>query len=147
MKKFGSVDDILDFAITREIEAHDFYLELANYVEEPEMAEVLSDLASVELRHKQMLESVKAGNVVLDPEEINGLGLAEKVKEIEPDAKMDYLELLVVGMKKEEQSRLLYTNLASIARNQQIKDIFLKLAREEAAHKLRFEIEYELRTF
>jgi hypothetical protein len=111
------------------------------------MAEVLSDLASVELRHKQMLESVKAGNVVLDPEEINGLGLAEKVKEIEPDAKMDYLELLILGMKREEQSRLLYTNLAAAAQNQQIKDIFLKLAREEAAHKLRFEMEYELRTF
>jgi rubrerythrin len=147
MKKFNSVDEILDFAIKREVEAHDFYLELANYVEEPEMAEVLSDLASVELGHKQVLESVKAGNAVWNPEEVASLGITEKTGEIEPDAKMDYLELLILGMKREEQSRLLYTNLASVAQNQQIKDIFLKLAREEAEHKLRFEIEFELRTF
>lgn len=147
MKKFSSVNDILDFAIAREVEAHDFYLELADYVEEPEMAEVLSNLASVELRHKQMLESVKTGSAIWDPDEVTSLGITEKAGEIEPDAKMDYFELLILGMKREEQSRLLYTNLASAAQNQQIKDIFLKLAREEAGHKLRFEIEFELRTF
>ena len=147
MRKFSSADDVLDYAITREIEAHDFYLELADFVEEPEMAEILSNLALVELGHKEKLESVKAGNIIFDPDEIAGIGITEKVEKIEPDAKMDYLELLILGMKKEEQSRLLYSNLASISQNQQIKNIFLKLAMEEAGHKLRFEIEYELRTF
>ena len=147
MRKISSVNDILDFAIAREIEAHDFYLKLADFVEEPEMVDILSNIASIEWMHKEKLESMKAGNIILDPEKVTGLGITEKVNEIEPDAKMDYLQLLVVGMKKEEQSRLLYTNLTSIAQNQQIKDIFLKLAREEAEHKLRFEIEYELMTF
>lgn len=147
MKKLSSVDDILNFAISREIEARIFYLELADFVEEPEMAEVLSSLAFVEGNHKAMLESIKAGRISLDPEKVTGFGITEKVDEIEPDEKMDYLELLVVGMKKEERSRLLYTNLASITQNQQIKDIFLKLAGEEAEHKLRFEIEYDLMTF
>lgn len=61
--------------------------------------------------------------------------------------KMSYIDLLVVGMKKEEISRKLYTDLATIAQTQELRDIFLKLAQEEAKHKLRFEIEYDLMTF
>ena len=60
---------------------------------------------------------------------------------------MDYVEMLVVGMKKEEISRQLYADLVSIAQNQQIRDVFSKLAQEEAEHKLRFELEYDLMTF
>jgi rubrerythrin len=60
---------------------------------------------------------------------------------------MNYAELLVVGMKKEETSRKLYADLAAIVQRQELKDIFLKLAQEEAKHKLRFEFEYDLMTF
>jgi rubrerythrin len=45
MKKFRSVDEVLDFAKKREIEAHNFYMKLADFVEKPEIAKVLSDLA------------------------------------------------------------------------------------------------------
>jgi len=60
---------------------------------------------------------------------------------------MSYVDLLVVGMKKEETSRRLYTDLAAIIQEQKLRDIFLKLAQEEAQHKLRFEFEYDLMTF
>ena len=33
MKQFDSVDEVLDFAISREIEAHDFYKDLAGTVQ------------------------------------------------------------------------------------------------------------------
>jgi len=60
---------------------------------------------------------------------------------------MTYTDLLVVGMKKEETSRRLYADLAAVAEKQEFRDIFLKLAQEEAKHKLRFEFEYDLLTF
>jgi hypothetical protein len=47
MGKFGSVNEVLDFAIGREVEAHEFYVELAGMVEKPQMVKVLSDLAIV----------------------------------------------------------------------------------------------------
>jgi len=34
-----------------------------------------------------------------------------------------------------------------LTQKQELKEIFLKLAQEEAEHKLRFEIEYDLMTF
>ena len=143
MRKFSSVEEVLDFAISREEEAQDFYVKLAGFVEKPEMAKVLLDLVSEEMEHKSKLETVKSGQSELDGDKIGDLGIAEKIKDIE----MSYIEMLVVGMKKEEISRKLYSDLATIAQNRQIRDIFLQLAQEESGHKLRFEIEYELMTF
>jgi len=147
MNKFNTIKEVLDYAINKEMESQFFYLELADFVEQPEMAKVLTDLASEELRHKEKLESVQVNQIALDDEEVGNLGITERINDIEPDAKMDYLEMLIVGMKKEEHARQLYTNLASIVLNQQIRDMFIQLAQEEAGHKLRFEIEYELMTF
>ena len=147
MSKFKSIDDVLDFAISREIEAQDFYLRLADIVETPEMAKVLSDLASEELEHKAKLQAVKAGQISIDEEKVGNLGITDHVKSIEPHSKMSYVDMLVVGMKKEETSRKLYSDLAKVIQNQELREIFLKLAQDEAEHKLRFEIEYDLMTF
>ncbi|MGD8501108.1 MAG: ferritin family protein [Phycisphaerales bacterium] len=147
MKKFSSVDEVLDYAINREVEAHAFYVTLADMVEKPEMVKVLSDLASEELEHKAKLEAVKAGEIGIDEERVGNLGITSHAKDVEPHPKMSYVDLLIVGMKKEEASRKLYTDLATTAQTQELRDIFLKLAQEEAEHKLRFEIEYDLMTF
>ncbi len=147
MTKFETIDDVLDFAIGREIEAQEFYLKLADMVETPEMVEVFSDLASEELEHKAKLQAVKVGQIGIDMEQVGNLGITDHVKEIEPHSKMSYIDLLIVGMKKEEKSRKLYTDLATITQEQELKEIFLKLAKDEAEHKLRFEIEYDLMTF
>ncbi|MDT8303982.1 MAG: ferritin family protein [Sedimentisphaerales bacterium] len=137
----------MDFAINSEIVAQDFYMKLADFVEKPEMAEVLSDLALEELGHKVKLEAVKASEIEIDEEEVGTFGIADNVEDVIPDAKMSYIELLVVGMKREEAARKLYTDLSKIVQKQELRDIFLKLAQEEANHKLRFEIEYDLMTF
>ena len=147
MSKFNSIDDVLDFAISREIEAQAFYLKLANIVEKPEMAKVLSDLASEELEHKAKLQAIKAGQIGIGEEIVGNLGITGHVKSVEPHSRMSYVDLLVVGMKKEETSRKLYSDLAKVVQTHELKEIFLKLAQEEAEHKLRFEIEYDLMTF
>jgi rubrerythrin len=147
MTKFESIDDVLDFAISREIEAQAFYLKLADIVETPEMAKVFSDLASEELEHKAKLKAIKAGQISIDEEKVGNLGITDHVKSVEPHSKMSYVDMLVVGMKKEEKSRKLYTDLAEAAQEQELKEMFLKLAKDEAEHKLRFEIEYDLMTF
>jgi rubrerythrin len=49
-------------------------------------------------------------------------------------------------MKKEKAAFRIYTNLASITTNERFRDTLLGLAREEAQHKLRLEIEYDWET-
>ena len=147
MEKFRSVEEILDYAIGREAEAHELFVKLAAMVESPETCRIFEKLAGEELEHKAKLKAVKAGELDLEPDEVSSLGVADSVEETEPHAKMDYRELLVLGMKKEDLSYRLYTELAAKAQQEELKEMFLKLAREEAEHKLRFEIEYDLETF
>ena len=146
-RKFGSVDEVLDFAIARENEANLLYVRLADMVKKPELVKVLRVLAAEEVEHRMKLEAVKAGEAAIEEEEVGSLNIADYVPDVEPHPDMDYAELLVVAMKKEDLSYKLYTNLAAISQKKELRDIFSKLAQEEAGHRLRFEIDYDLTTF
>jgi rubrerythrin len=147
MENFESVDEILDFAIGREIEAIRLYIDLAGKVNKPEMREVLKGFAREEHEHKIKLEDAKAVGMVLRDEEVASLGIADDVEggEFHPD--MSYADILLFAIKKEDSSVKLYTDMAKIAQDEEVKDMLLQLAQEETEHKLRFEIEYDLTTF
>ncbi len=147
MQDFGSIEDVLNFAIKREIEAYDFYTKLTLLAKKPDVSKELKIFAEDELEHRTKLESVKSGEIKLDHDEVGSLGIAETVKNVEATAEMTYVELLVIGMKKEKDSFQLYKQLAAKARKAQLKDMFQQMAREEAQHKLTLEIEYDLTTF
>lgn len=143
VRQFNSVDEILDFAIRREMEANAFYTKLAGMVKDAELVKVLLDLGAVELAHSKKLEAIKAGKSSLDDEDVKRLDIFDYAGDAAPEAKMNYIDLLVIGMKKEETSRRLYTDLAAITEKGELKDIFLRLAQQEAKHRQRFETEHE----
>ncbi len=147
MENFESVDEILDFAIGREIEAIQLYTDLAGKVNKPEMRKVLKGFAREEQEHKIKLEDAKAAGMVLKNEEVGSLGIAEYVDGGEARPDMSYVDILILATKKENVSVKLYTDLAKIAQNEEMKVMFLQLAQEETEHKLRFEMEYDLTTF
>jgi len=145
MKKFSSMDEILDFAIEREIEANKFYMELAERMGRPEMRKVFEDFAKEELGHKAKLEAVKQGAFIISSgqKEVPSLGIADYVVDVPPKPDMSYADSLVVAMKKEKAAYRLYLDLAAVAETEELTNLFLSLANEEAKHKLRFEIEYD----
>ncbi len=143
-KEFGSADEILDFAIERELESHDFYNGLADKMEKPWMEKVFRQFAKEELGHKSRLEGVKAGKRLLASErKIMDLKMADYLVAGEASPDMGYQEALIIAMKKEKAAFKLYHDLAAKVDDDSIKDLFLGLAQEEAKHKLRFEIEYD----
>jgi len=147
VKKFETIEQILDFAIEREIEANQFYLKLADWVEKKEMRKVFTDFAEEELRHKQRLEKVKKGEFIMDFEEIGYLDIAETKEDIKPLRDMTYAEALIIAMRREMRAFRLYKTLALAAKKTELIDLFELLALQEEAHKLKFEVEYELVTF
>lgn len=147
MAGFKSVGDILDFAIARESEAHEFYVKLADCIEDPTVREVVERFAVEELRHRVRLEAIRAGDADFVREEPGSLEIAEAMPDVQPHPNMTYAELLIVAMNREKAAFRIYTNLASIARTLESRETLLMLAREEAQHKLRLEIEYDLATF
>lgn len=144
-KQSESLDMILDYAIAREVEAGQFYTDLAALMSNAEMKAVFLDFAQEELGHKAKLQDVKRGEYGLDPAgfEVKGLGLADYLVESEPTPDMTYPEALILAMKKEKAAYRMYMDLAANVETAELGEMFRALAAEEAKHKLRFEIEYD----
>jgi rubrerythrin len=146
MRKLSSMSDVLDFAISGESKSAELYTKMAATAEIPWMRKILEDFAQQELQHHEKLKAVRVGRNALVCEKIGGLGIAEKLDDVEPRPDMDYPELLVFAIKKENASHGLYTRLASIFTEVELQETFLALAKQEAEHKRRFEMECELLT-
>ena len=144
MEQFNLVDDILDFAIENEIEAHKFYTELAGKMTDKTMKKVFLDFAAEELGHKKLLEDAKAGKkVLLKKEQIADLKIAEFTVAVKPTSNMTFKDALILAMQKEKKAFQLYTRLAHLTIEKEAVELFAALAQQEAKHKLRFELEYD----
>ncbi len=139
MSEINSIDEILEFAISREVEANQLYMYMAGRMENPEMSQVCKDLAKEELEHKAKLELevMKRGEVVQD------FDVSNYMIDVGNEMDMDYQELLIFAVKKEQISIDLYNDLAAVVKDEESREVLLTLAKEETEHKQRFEIEYD----
>ena len=144
MSDFQSVDEILDFAIDREVEANVFYLQLAQRMEKDWMKEVFVEFAEQELGHKYKLERVKEGNFLLPAKEkVQDLKIGDYMVDMEVRDDMDFQDALVVAMKREKAAFKLYMDLAASTDDAGLISTFEALAQEEAKHKLWMETQYD----
>jgi rubrerythrin len=145
MVEFESDEEILELAISREEDACQFYLALAARTQSEQMRQVFEDLAGEELEHKAKLELeiIKIGRVVTATEDPKG-GIERTVEFNEVDLNMDYKDVLIMAMQKEESSFRLYVDLAVRVTDDNARETLLALAEEEVRHKLRFETEYDM---
>ncbi|UCG61337.1 MAG: ferritin family protein [Candidatus Zixiibacteriota bacterium] len=141
---FKSANDILDFAIQKEEEAAELYRDLASTLTRTDMKAVFEGFAKEEMQHRAKLIEVKEGNRIISAEKkIFDLKIAESLVDTKPSPNMDYQHALIFAMKAEKAAFKLYSDLAAATDDQNLKNLFLGLAQEEAKHKLRFEIEYD----
>ncbi len=145
MKNFGSVDEVLDFAISEEEAAAQFYTDLAAKMDRAWMRQAFEDFANEEKGHKAKLLSVKKGKLLLSAEaKITDLKIGDYLIEAESGSdELDYQQALIIAMKKEKAAFKLYSDLAATTEDANLRTVFLSLAQEEAKHKLRFEVEYD----
>ena len=142
MDKFDIIDDVLDFAIEREVEAQGIYLELAEMMERPAMKRVFESFADEELKHKEKLEAMKNKRELKTGETATDLKIGDCLLDVEPAGDMDYKDALILAMNRERASFRLYTDLAEDVENENQREAFRVLTKEEARHKLFFETEY-----
>lgn len=141
---FSNIDEILDYAISREEEAVKLYTGLAEMAERPGMREAFLEFAKEEEGHKRHLESIKVGELpALTTRQVQDLGIAEHLVEPVATANMTYAEALIVAIKAEQVAHELYTGLAEAADDPNLAAVFTALASEEAKHKHYFETEYD----
>ena len=146
MAEVKSDEEILQFAIGREVEANQFYLALAERVKAAQMRKVFEDLAQEELEHKAKLELevIKTGRVLPADQKITIPAHEYIVSDGEPGLDMDYKDMLMLGMEKEEAAFRTYINLIPNVDDEESREVLLALAEEEVRHKIRFETEYDM---
>ena len=137
----GFIEEILEFAIEREMEAYKLYLDMADRMASSMSRKMFEDLAQEELEHKGKLELevLKTGRVLPTAK----LNLSDYVTSDEPKVDMDYRDILAGAMEKERLSFRLYVDLAAVIEDKGCRDVLISLAEEEARHKLRFEMELD----
>lgn len=142
MAHFNSLDEILDFAVSLEEDAHKFFKYLSNRVGSSALQAIMDSFAGEELEHKRRIESFRSGKQIWSLEKFDLLEIPDYAVLPQPSPYLDYNDLLKVAIKKEAASCRVYTYLAKTADNESFKEVFLLLAKEEARHKKWFEQEY-----
>jgi len=112
MVEFNSDYEILQQAIAMEVEAYEFYLALANRVEDQKIRKAFEDLAEEELEHKAKLELevMKAGKTVTPKQEPARPEEYYILSDRRTPLDMDYKDMLMLGMENEESSFRTYVN-------------------------------------
>jgi rubrerythrin len=140
-KKFN---EIIDFAINREYDAMKFYQDMQGMVKFNSQKELLKDFELMEEGHAEILKNIRNTDFKeIEIPEIENLEISDYIVESKPTSDMSYQDIIILAMKREEASYRLYNDMADRVGNQNIKKLFLKLASEEAKHKLHFEKIYD----
>ncbi len=144
MDNFKNIEEILDFAITNEIRAAEFYENLSTQAKTKSMKETFEKFSKEERGHEARLKKIKSEGVFdARKEDILDMKMSDYLVKGNTKGKMTYQDALILAMKREKAAYKLYKRLAKSAPTKELKIIFTKLAGEEANHKMNFEIEYD----
>jgi rubrerythrin len=140
-----NLETVLDRAISNEEEAFRFYMDLYNMIQDAEAQDTLRYLADEEKKHKEYLMNYRNGIYTE-----NVLGLNEPISEHiaehlgKPDLQKDMTskDIYLIAANRELNSYHFYLSLAEIHRDGEVKDLLMRMAREELKHKEKMEYLY-----
>lgn len=139
-------EEIVGFALDKEKEAMLFYEDLAKQVDDPVMKESLLSMANEEQKHARLIRGLTPKDIILGPGPSEAdLKIGNYLVEVRPSRDLSYQELLIIAIKREEKSLLLYSDLEKRAADAATRNLFVLLKGEEMKHKTRLEREYEER--
>ncbi|MDY0295804.1 MAG: ferritin family protein [Acidobacteriota bacterium] len=140
-KKF---DEIIDFAVEREVDAIKFYHDLQQMVRFNSQRELLHEFEEMEKGHVEMLEKIRRMEISrMDIPRVQSLQISDYMVSSPPTEDMNFEDIITIAMKREETAQRLYTDMAGRMDDPQVQKLFLRLAAEEARHKLYFETMYD----
>ena len=146
--EFKTPNDILDYAIGKEKEAKQFYLDISEEEGLYGNRKTFLDFAKEEDKHVVMLEKLKAGVIAdgIDNYEfkwIKDIKRSDLLLDIEYKQGMNYRDILMLAIKREEKALKLYNDLQVRVEDADHAKIFKILCQEEAKHKLALETMYD----
>ncbi|OQY06221.1 MAG: rubrerythrin [Desulfobacteraceae bacterium 4572_123] len=143
---FQSINEILEYAIKKEVEAAEFYEDLSRQEPFAGAGEMFEEFAAEERRHQTMLE-----NFSTDKEKISAyqfkwvpdMKRSDYMVDLTYEPGMGYADILRLAMKREEKALKLYNDLAKKTDDKAGIQVFKLLSQEEAKHKQFLETMYD----
>ena len=131
---------IVSNAINREIKASAFYKGAAEMVKDKALQTLFNDFAGEEIRHREFLEAqLVADKKVMHFDRADDYKVTDsmKIPELTPDMKP--LDGIVLAIKNELESTVVYSQLADSSLESGQRELYLNLAAMARANKCRLE--------
>jgi rubrerythrin len=143
-RTFSTIKETLEFAISMEEASYRFYTEWAGKTGNEVIAAVFREFAAEELRHKKLIEDVRAGKKELKARhDVEDLKLADRYVKPQMTDSMSYQDALLVAIDREVAAIALYKHLTAFCVEEELCLVFDALADEEKKHKLKLEKIYD----
>ncbi len=143
-RTFGSVAEVLAFAIEQEEKAEAFYRRFAETASEPGLRRLCLEMAEEEQRHAENLRRLRDGKPTgIATERVRDLKISDYLREMEIRSDMTHQDLLIAAMQSEKKAELLYRALADASTDPEVRALFTRLADEEGSHKDDIEKKYD----
>ncbi len=146
MSRIKPDNEVLELAISREIEARNFYLALAERLDNPALSKMLEEFADEESEHRAKLEMelIKNGVVVKPGERDKSFQSSDYVFTNESQINLDLKDILEICIQKEDAAFRYYADMLPHAEDKETKETLLAIIEDEIKHKYRFQEEYEI---
>lgn len=141
---FKNLTAIIDFAISQEQEAADFYRMISKKEGQRGKKDLFLQFADQEDKHRRILEGLKKGDTgsTLDSYPlvwITDIKRSNFVADVDYTPGMPYRDILMLAAKREEKALALYNLLLTQTEDEEARKVFKMLCQEEAKHKLALE--------
>lgn len=137
------LQQLFSVAISREVEAHAFYLKVAQLVKDANARAVFQELADAEMDHRELLERLQGDSTMIMKFDASTPSVDFKVAEATDlprlSTEMKPADAIALAIKKEQQALEFYREMAGQTSDPECKRIFGGLAQMELSHKVKIE--------
>ncbi len=147
----STLDGLLEIAIEHEISSQAFYREALSKTSDRQVQHFLNELVKEEEEHERLLKSVKEmeiydGTVPVDPDLVSNAAESHtvQIREIPENPQME--DILKIALQRETRAYNIFTQMAKVTSNEDLKELFHNLAAEERGHHASIEKKFQART-
>ncbi len=132
-----TIEDILGMAVKTELEAHNFYKDLADKVANDHVKSKILSLAGDEMRHKRLMEEMYRKMIGKEPETLPTRGVPDILKAVaslQINDRTQVMHVLDMAMEAELAAAKFYNHGATISPDSKTRSVFEQLVHEEDGH-------------
>ncbi|GAB6145212.1 ferritin-like domain-containing protein [Desulfocicer niacini] len=139
----NTYEGIINYAIGKEIEAENFYKEVAAKTTKDFLKEMFTAFADEEKKHQKILNNVLKNKIIGSHFKASSdYGISKTVEKPDVSDGMTLADAFAIAMKNEEEAMNMYLKLAADCDSADARKIFQDLAAMEKGHKFKMETAY-----